>query len=164
MDNLIKQDVTVTRVIKRQFEDPAVTLQNDATYQEFLNTLATDAEKEDAKADYIEKLRKTHEAQKTQTVRRIVKHSKCLPFERVLSLEQDRYVKIMEIPKGVATNRSLKENLFMILVCTMTRLPIVLVGKPGSSKTLSMLILRDNLNASTKNKKLDELGFEDVYL
>lgn len=68
----------------------------------------------------------------------------------------------MVIPKGVAKNRALKENLFMIFVCVMTRLPIVLVGKPGSSKTLSMIIIRDNLSASTKNEKLSALGFQDV--
>ena len=69
---------------------------------------------------------------------------------------------MMDIPRGIAANRALKENLFMILVCVMTKLPIVLVGKPGSSKTLSMIIIRDNLSASTKNIELSSMNFPDM--
>jgi len=83
-------------------------------------------------------------------------------FVEIIRQEHSRYVDLMEIPKGIAKNKALKENLFMILVCVMIRIPIVLVGKPGSSKTLSMIIIRDNLSASTKNKKLSALAFQDM--
>ena len=40
----------------------------------------------------------------------------------------------------------------MIVVCVMTKLPIVLVGKPGTSKTLSMIITRENLRHHRRHR------------
>jgi hypothetical protein len=70
---------------------------------------------------------------KEKAIYEVQRLPKLLAFEKILQGEQDRYVRTMVIPKGVATNRSLRENLFMILVCVMTKLPIVLVGKPGNN-------------------------------
>ena len=49
------------------------------------------------------------------------------------------------IPDGIAINQALKENIFAIIACVQTNVPIGLVGAPGSSKTLSFHIVRDNL-------------------
>eukprot|EP01083_Nonionella_stella_P181847 652682_1 len=57
------------------------------------------------------------------------------------------------IPRGIALNRSLQENLFLLFTCIMTKTPLILVGKPGSSKTLAMAIIRDYFS-STKNLEL----------
>eukprot|EP01083_Nonionella_stella_P286517 975200_1 len=47
------------------------------------------------------------------------------------------------IPRGIALNHALKENLFLLYICIQTKTPLILVGKPGSSKTLAMSIIRD---------------------
>ncbi|ETO35633.1 hypothetical protein RFI_01430, partial [Reticulomyxa filosa] len=52
------------------------------------------------------------------------------------------------IPSGVAMNKALKENLFILFLCIMTTTPIILVGNPGTSKTLSLQIIRNNLSHS----------------
>jgi hypothetical protein len=38
----------------------------------------------------------------------------------------------MNVPRGVALNAAIYENIFMILTCVMTRTPLVIVGKPGT--------------------------------
>ena len=38
---------------------------------------------------------------------------------------------IIDTEKGIALNRSLKENLFTSFVCIVNRIPLIIVGKPG---------------------------------
>ncbi|KAJ7381012.1 hypothetical protein OS493_004607 [Desmophyllum pertusum] len=51
----------------------------------------------------------------------------------------------MELPQGTAKNAALRENVFVMLVCILNRIPVFVVGKPGCSKSLSMQIIRSNL-------------------
>ena len=51
--------------------------------------------------------------------------------------ELDRYIEQVELPTGIAKTKALKENFFATIVCTVTRTPLIIVGAPGSSKTLS---------------------------
>ena len=51
----------------------------------------------------------------------------------------------MELPTGISKTRALKENLFATIVCTVTHTPLIIVGAPGSSKTLSFNLAIDNL-------------------
>ena len=70
------------------------------------------------------------------------------------------------IPRGIALNRSLQENLFLLFTCIMTKTPLILVGKPGSSKTLAMAIIRDYFS-STKNVEFlrkQELMFQQCLV
>jgi nucleoside-triphosphatase THEP1 len=59
--------------------------------------------------------------------------------------EQKDYLKRMELGEGIAANGALLENIFMLLVCILVKMPIFLVGKPGSSKTLAMKSVESNL-------------------
>jgi hypothetical protein len=45
----------------------------------------------------------------------------------------------------VALNASLKENLYACFVCVNTHLPLLIIGAPGSSKSLSLSMLEENL-------------------
>ena len=49
------------------------------------------------------------------------------------------------IPKGIAKNKALKENLFSALYCCMNKIPLIICGKPGRSKTLCIQILQNSL-------------------
>eukprot|EP01080_Neovahlkampfia_damariscottae_P009915 gene9915-2237_t len=64
--------------------------------------------------------------------------------ERVLSQQltyfYDRVYESNAIPKGIADTRALKENLFCNFVCIQTKIPLLISGPPGTSKTLSYQI------------------------
>lgn len=45
---------------------------------------------------------------------------------------------------GIALTRGLKENVFMTLVCLLSRTPLLIVGPPGTSKTLAVNVTTDN--------------------
>jgi hypothetical protein len=63
----------------------------------------------------------------------------------IVRAEQEEYLARMELPEGTARNTALRENVFVILVCILNRLPVFVVGKPGCSKSLSMQVIRSNL-------------------
>merc|ERR1719191_1795296 len=66
---------------------------------------------------------------------------------------QLEFVRHMELGEGIALNEALRENLFMLLVSIMNQVPILLIGKPGCSKSLAMDILKSNLNGEVSKKK-----------
>lgn len=67
-------------------------------------------------------------------------------LQSALDAAMDVVVKETEIPRGIAVTRGLKENIFMTLVCSLSQTPLIIVGPPGSSKTLSVNVVSDNAN------------------
>ena len=62
------------------------------------------------------------------------------------------------IPKGIALNESLKENLFLLFICIQNKTSLSFVGKPTSSKTLAMSIMR-NYSSDHNRDELNEDGY-----
>lgn len=62
-------------------------------------------------------------------------------FLKILHEEQRDIISRMEIPPGIAINSSLLENVFIVLVCLLNYIPVFVVGKPGSGKTLALHII-----------------------
>ena len=57
-----------------------------------------------------------------------------------------------KIPQNVAINKALKENVFLMITCFMTKVPLFICGKPGSSKTLSLnLVLSSLIGTSSQS-------------
>lgn len=71
-----------------------------------------------------------------------------LTREKILEIyekEQDEYLTRMNLPKGIAKNDALRENVFISILCIMNRIPLFICGKPGCSKTLSIQLILSNL-------------------
>ncbi|XP_052068616.1 uncharacterized protein LOC127707898 [Mytilus californianus] len=66
-------------------------------------------------------------------------------LDSILTEQKDILNMMTELPAGTALNAALQENVFMLLVCILNKIPIFLVGKPGCSKSLSMQLIRSNL-------------------
>jgi hypothetical protein len=66
-------------------------------------------------------------------------------MQQYIKQQQRDLVSKMELPAGTALNTALLENVFVILVCVLNKIPVFLVGKPGCSKSLSMQLIRSNL-------------------
>eukprot|EP01084_Bolivina_argentea_P279501 477845_1 len=85
-------------------------------------------------------------------------------FVTTINEEHTETVSMLDVPKGIATNKVFKENIFIMLTCIITSTPVFVVGAPGSSKTLSMLTLEHNLDKSTKSKQLTAYGITDYFV
>ncbi|GAA6098909.1 E3 ubiquitin-protein ligase rnf213-alpha-like [Tachysurus ichikawai] len=64
----------------------------------------------------------------------------CSDILTEIELCKDAFISNVDCPTSVAKNEALKENVFMMVVCMNLRIPLFLVGKPGSSKSLSKTI------------------------
>ena len=71
-----------------------------------------------------------------------------VPGCSLLCTQLDFYAKHLSIPRGIAKTRALMENLFCIIACCCTRTPLIIVGAPGSSKTLSFNLALSNLKGA----------------
>lgn len=56
---------------------------------------------------------------------------------------QNMFIEGVEIDEKIARNQALKEIFFMMVVCIESRIPLFIVGKPGSSKSLARTIVTD---------------------
>ena len=59
----------------------------------------------------------------------------------------------IEKSKGIALNRALRENLFTIFICITNKIPLIIVGKPGTSKSLSFQIVYNTMKGKYSAKK-----------
>ncbi|KAF0538645.1 e3 ubiquitin-protein ligase [Gigaspora margarita] len=69
-------------------------------------------------------------------------------FMEVIRDEQKDFMKRMTKPNMVAENFALLENVLVITVCILTRIPLFIVGAPGASKSLAIRIVSQSLRGN----------------
>ena len=74
-------------------------------------------------------------------------------YLQIINEEEYQLFSLMEVPPGTAPNASLLENLFVLVICILNKIPVFLVGKPGCSKSLSVQIINRNLCGEDSGKK-----------
>ena len=72
-----------------------------------------------------------------------------IPEYQVKKITKQMYI---EKNKGIALNRALRENLFTIFVCIINKVPLIIVGKPGTSKSLSFQIVYNTMKGKYSEK------------
>jgi len=60
----------------------------------------------------------------------------------------------LELGPNIACNAALTENVFMMVVCIELRIPLFVVGKPGSSKSLAKTVVADNMQGENSKSEL----------
>ena len=63
-------------------------------------------------------------------------------------------LKELELGHNIARNTALCENVFMMVVCIELRIPLFVVGKPGSSKSLAKTVVADNMEGYASRSDL----------
>uniref|UniRef100_A0A672GQ00 RING-type E3 ubiquitin transferase n=1 Tax=Salarias fasciatus TaxID=181472 RepID=A0A672GQ00_SALFA len=71
-----------------------------------------------------------------------------------ISLMQDLLLNGVPMGDTIARNNALKENVFMMVLCIELRIPLFLVGKPGSSKSLSKTLVADAMQGQAAHSDL----------
>ncbi|XP_031417458.1 E3 ubiquitin-protein ligase rnf213-beta isoform X2 [Clupea harengus] len=66
-----------------------------------------------------------------------------IALEREILSCQDLFLSEIKPRETIAKNMALKENVFLMVVCIELRIPLFLVGKPGSSKSLAKTVVAD---------------------
>ncbi|XP_071287737.1 E3 ubiquitin-protein ligase RNF213-like isoform X2 [Agelaius tricolor] len=71
-----------------------------------------------------------------------------------ISLIQDLFLSGVPLHGTIARNLALKENVFMMVICIELKIPLFLVGKPGSSKSLAKTIVADAMQGQAAHSDL----------
>ncbi|CAH3163087.1 unnamed protein product, partial [Porites evermanni] len=76
---------------------------------------------------------------------------------------QQAVMKKLKLGPNIARNTALSENVFMMLVCIELRIPLFVVGKPGSSKSLAKTVVADNMQGEQSTSELFK-NFKQIQL
>ncbi|GES90916.1 hypothetical protein GLOIN_2v1785271 [Rhizophagus clarus] len=74
-------------------------------------------------------------------------------FAKIIRDEQEDYINRMQCPPNTAHNEALLENVLVMIVCILTRIPLFLIGAPGSSKSLAIRLISSNLRGSDSSDR-----------
>ena len=80
---------------------------------------------------------------------------------------QSVFCNSLDLEDNIAPNEALRENSFMIAMCAEMRIPLFLIGKPGSSKSLAKTVITDAMQGPSaksevfrKLKQIHVLSFQ----
>ena len=84
-----------------------------------------------------------------------------ITFSQAYQRELRWFIHHVKLPGGIAKTNALMENVFAIIACAVTHTPLIIVGPPGSSKTLSFSIASANLKG--KESKVETFRETDIF-
>ena len=87
----------------------------------------------------------------------------CVIVLLILCRCQEVLLDNMHLGDNIARNAALRENVFMMAICIELRIPLFLVGKPGSSKSLAKAIVSESMRGKDSRNEL-LTNFKEVSL
>ena len=84
-----------------------------------------------------------------------------LRFSEVLQDELDSMISKFHLPLRIAATQALKENIYATIICILNKIPLIIVGPPGSSKTLSVKIISACMKGNYSQSK--EFRNEELF-
>ncbi|XP_062447391.1 E3 ubiquitin-protein ligase RNF213 isoform X2 [Rhea pennata] len=98
--------------------------------------------------------------EKKEMYRRVISQVLPKPYDtqkkilEEICLMQDLFLSGVHLQDTIARNLALKENVFMMVICIELRIPLFLVGKPGSSKSLAKTIVADAMQGQAAHSDI----------
>ncbi|KAL9654118.1 hypothetical protein ABK040_016017 [Willaertia magna] len=90
--------------------------------------------------------------------------SNCTSLSALMIYAISTLNKYLEIPTSICRNEALVENMFSLVVCIESMIPVLLLGPPGCSKTLSIQLVTNNMKGTlSKNKFLKQFHALDLF-
>ena len=74
-------------------------------------------------------------------------------FTTAFNDELEWYIERLTLPPGIAKTRALKENVFANIACCQTHTPLIIIGEPGTSKTLSFNLVSNSFKGNSSDNK-----------
>jgi len=78
-------------------------------------------------------------------------------FSEFLRTEQEFVLDQIDLDKGIGKNTLLKENVFLLFLSVITNIPLIIIGKPGSGKSLSAQLIKNSLKGKYSKNKFFQL-------
>jgi hypothetical protein len=77
---------------------------------------------------------------------------------------QDVFLNSCHLDSSIARNDALKENVWMMVCCIELKIPLFLVGKPGSSKSLAKTVVGDIMQGQNSYSDLFKNHFKEIHM
>ena len=74
-------------------------------------------------------------------------------FSDFLKIEQEYLLNQIELDKGIGKNTLLKENVFLFFLSVITNIPLIIIGKPGSGKSLNAKLINKSMRGKYKKNR-----------
>ena len=81
-------------------------------------------------------------------VRNYMRNNNINQFDKFLEKEEEFLLEQIELDKGIGKNQLLKENLFLLFLSVVTKIPLIIVGKPGTGKSLSAQLIYNSMRGN----------------
>ena len=84
-------------------------------------------------------------------------------FSELIKIEEEYLLDQIELDKGIGKNQLLKENLFLLFLAVVTKIPLIIVGKPGTGKSLSAQLIYNSMRGKYSKPKNGKKSFFTKY-
>ncbi|XP_056183966.1 E3 ubiquitin-protein ligase rnf213-alpha-like isoform X3 [Falco biarmicus] len=144
------RDLLFPKIDEKKYEKKQKPILNDAERALVLSVGACYYVSLENRKDYLEEVAKCFSVPASQ-------------LQQEIELCQEVFLDNLSIPEATARNDALRENIFMTVLCMDLRVPLFLVGKPGSSKSLSKTIAVDAMQGRLSKSQLFK-RFKEIQL
>ena len=79
--------------------------------------------------------------------------SKLDHFSEILTWEELFILNEIKPEKGIGWNKLLRENVFLLFIALVTQIPLIIIGKPGSGKSLSTQLMYKTMRGEFSKSK-----------
>ena len=94
-----------------------------------------------------------YEQIKYKELKNDLKNKEIKQFSDLLKFEEEFFLDLIVLDKGIFKNKILKENTFLIFLSVITKIPLILIGKPGTGKSLSAQLIYNSLKGKYSNNE-----------
>ena len=84
-------------------------------------------------------------------------------FSDLLKIEEGFLLSQIELDRGIGNNQLLKENLFLLFLSIVTKIPLIIAGKPGTSKSLSVQLIYNSMRGKYSKLNYNRKSFFAKY-
>jgi hypothetical protein len=84
------------------------------------------------------------------------------PIQSHIECVQQIFARNLTIGPRIALNAALTENAFTLIICMQLGIPLTLVGKPGSSKSLSKTVVQDTMKGADGENEFFKTHFKKI--
>ena len=107
---------------------------------------------EKIRAEFDNKIKKTENDKKVIGLLESNNKEKKTYYSDILKFEEKFIISQVDLENGIAENRPLRDNIFLLFVAINLNIPIFIIGKPGTSKTLSVNLIEKEMYGKYSKK------------